>query len=194
MHSNRRGIWFLLSLGGLPVGCFKDEMNGGTGTSATTGGSTTQGSSSEGSGGETTTTAGTETGAITSETGATGSTGPVAETGSSGEPSTGTSGGTSTTGGPPVDEQCKAYAANIVTCLPRYAGAEQYYAMYCAASKIKGLMLDGDACLQALEAYIVCIGTADCAEFDPEGEGACKNASLASVAACPNLYADETTG
>jgi hypothetical protein len=188
MHSNGRGIWFLLSLGGLPIGCFTDQMKGSTGTSATTSSGTTQGASSEGSGGETTT-AGAETGVITSETGATGSTGPVAETGSSEESGT----GTSTTGEPTTDEQCNAYAANIVKCLPRYAEFEAYYAMYCANQKVKGLMLDGDACLQALEAYTVCIGTADCAAFDPEGEGACKDAYMASLAACPNLYADETT-
>jgi len=94
--------------------------------------------------------------------------------------------------GPAPDAQCIAYASRVVECLPRRAPYQQYFSDYCATSKEHGLELDGRAYLAAIEAYIVCVANADCADFqDP---GPCQDASIAAGTACPNLYAETTTG
>lgn len=190
MHPNTRGLAFLLSLGSLPLGCFKDEMSGGSGTSGagTTGTAGTTGADTTGAttGEPTVGLAGTS--AADTTTGETGTSAGDTSTGSSGASSSGEASGSGTTQVDPVDpgDQCLAYAARLAACIPRYAGARPYFAALCEMTKQQGEQLDGQACRDALEAYFVCLATADCAEFDERGLGPCPNQSLQAQVACPN--------
>lgn len=117
--------------------------------------------------------------------------------GGSTSPGTGAAPDTSTTGTPPTSETgsesgvippeptdptCIASAQRFVECNPRYAAYETLYAQQCELYKDYGLRGDGQPCLDALEAYYVCISMAECAAVD-----SCASEWMASVAACPNL-------
>ena len=164
MHTHSRGLAFLLSLGGLPLACTPkgdtDSDDSGS-TSPGTGAAPTTGTTSP-------TTGNDSTGATT------------------GAPDTSTTSETGSESGvippEPTDPTCIASAQRFVECNPRYAAYETLYAQQCELYKDYGLRGDGQPCLDALEAYYVCISTAECAAVD-----SCASEWMASVAACPNL-------
>lgn len=169
MHTHSRGLAFLLSLGGLPLACTPkgdtDSDDGGS-TSPGTGAAPTTGTTSPTTGNDST---GATTGAPdTSTTG----TPPTSETGSE----------SGVIPPEPTDPTCIASAQRFVECNPRYAAYETLYAQQCELYKDYGLRGDGQPCLDALEAYYVCISMAECAAVD-----SCASEWMASVAACPNL-------
>ncbi|MBA3550512.1 MAG: hypothetical protein H0T76_28895 [Nannocystis sp.] len=203
MNPNYRGIAFLLSLGSLPLACSKDkddtDSNTGTGTGTGTGtmGNTGTGTDATDS---TPTTSGT-----TGNTGTTGTTGTSGTTGGTTGPvnTSGTDTQTSATTDtntdgdtdlpPPTDPTCIAYAAHFVECNPRYAMYQESFAQYCEYYKSYGFQVDGQACVNALEAYFVCLSAVDCAEI--ENETACAKESSAVENDCPNLDENvETSG
>lgn len=210
MHPTYRGLAFLLSLGSLPIACNKDDNEtdgtggtGSTGTDAVTPtttslGESTTGGASETSNDATTTTPGTTPGTTPTTdptTGAldTGDTEPAVTTFLTSNTDTGT-GDTGDTDEPPplpepTDPTCLAYAAHITECMPGYAGYRTYVAQYCELYKNYGLRLDGQACLDAFEAYYVCSSMVDCAEL---GEG-CATQMMAAEVACPNVFDEGST-
>ncbi len=80
--------------------------------------------------------------------------------------------------------------------MPRYAMYQMYYAQYCESAKGYGLDSDGPACVDAIEAYFVCLSKTNCADLAQGPEVACPAEVAAIEAACPNLSGGggETSG
>ena len=105
-------------------------------------------------------------------------------TGTTGEPTTGGTSTTdattdTTTGGIDIPPVCQSYAANVAGCINPMEGmdAEQY-----CADALMGAEYFGPDCVQAYEAYLVCLSALACPEFmDPD---ACLAESTALEAAC----------
>ena len=102
-------------------------------------------------------------------------------TGTTGEPTTGgtSTTSTSTTGGIDIPPVCQSYAANVAGCYNPMEGmkAEQY-----CADALMGAEYFGSYCVQAYEAYLVCLSALACPEFmDPD---ACLAESTALEAEC----------
>lgn len=180
MHSNYRGLAFLLSLGSLPIGCNSGDGDDDTGGDTTSPGTApTTGDASDPTTAPTTTTPDATTGSTGgTDTGGT----DTDETGSTTAP-TSDPDPTDTDGPPASDPTCLAYAAKLVECNPRYARYQQQYAQQCENYKQFGFRNDGQMCLDALEALYVCLSMADCAE-----RGACAAENMAiGAGACPSL-------
>jgi len=102
-------------------------------------------------------------------------------TGTTGEPTTGgtSTTSTSTTGGIDIPPVCQSYAANVAG---RYNPMEGMKAEQYCADALMGAEYFGSYCVQAYEAYLVCLSALACPEFmDPD---ACLAESTALEAEC----------
>jgi hypothetical protein len=202
MHTNYRGLALLLSIGSLPIACTKEPndtagddsttgsttSNSTTGTTGTTGTDTTDPTGTPdptSTGGTTTTTMGqTDTTATTTE--------PQATTFLTSESETADTGfETGDTGLPPAtDPNCIAFGKHMAECIPRLAEYAEYLAQDCEYSKMSG-MVDGPDCVEAMDAFFVCLTMADCADLK-ENTGACQKEQDAMDAACPGFDDSDT--
>lgn len=194
MHPPYRGLAFLLSVGSLPIACGKDNEESDTkSTTTTTGdGESTTGGTTTSMTGSTTVTPTTGGSGSASETGTTDTPGTD---GSQGFITTATSSGTTgDTGGPPpvTDPTCIAYGAHIVECFPRYAGYRQEIGGYCEYYKMYGLMADGQACADAIDALFVCLSELPCAELGMDT--ACAKETATVTQDCPSTGGSSSTG
>lgn len=184
MHPNYRGLAFLMSLGSLPIACARDDNESDTTTAATDPTANT-GTATGTDATDPTATAPTTT---TPDDTTTGPTGGMDDTTSVTtfvtDPTTTTDG--TTDGQPPAtDPTCIAYAAHIVECIPRNARYEDYIAQQCQTYKGYGFRADGQPCLDAFEAFYVCITNTDCAVLD--SPDTCLTEDMQIMEKCPTL-------
>ena len=180
--------WFglqrgLVAVGLLAVvpGCPADDKDKTTESNSTDPGST---GASDGTGtgttGGTTGDPPTGTGSGSATDSGTGTTGePTTGGTSTTDATTGTSTTDTTTGGIDIPPVCQSYAANVAGCYNPMEGmkAEQY-----CADALMGAEYFGPDCVQAYEAYLVCLSALACPEFmDPD---ACLAESTALEAEC----------
>jgi hypothetical protein len=204
MQTNYRGLAFLLSIGSLPLACNPKETNETEGDDSTTTASTTPSGTtgtdatdptqaSDPTSASGTSTSGTPTtgepttgqSTITTSPSDTSTTEPQDPTFLTSESETADTG--EDTGPPPAsDPACLAYAAHIVECIPRYADYQEYIAQNCEYTKMYA-RTDGADCLQAIDAFYVCISMVDCAELMKEEPTACPKEQAVAEMACPSL-------
>jgi hypothetical protein len=194
MHTNSRGLALLLSLGSLPIACNKDDNDTaaddsttGSTTSNTTTGSTGTSSDTTDS---TPTSDPTSTGTTTTTMGQTDTTatttGPQSTTFVTSDSETADTGFETDTGAPAAtDPVCIAYGNHLGECVPRDAAYANYLALDCEFIKMSG-MIDGPACVKALDAFYVCVSMADCAEFQGDSFP-CGKEEDDAVEVCPSL-------
>ncbi len=164
MSPDRRGLAFLLSIGGLPIACAPENDKIPDDEDATT------------------------------STGGTGtSTTDAVTTSATGFLSTGETYGSYGTTGPPVPPPppeapaCIAYYNTLRTCFPDerpYYAA--YYAAYCDMLLVAALRADGQPCADAIAAHFTCLSELSCALFFGDAPQ-CVEESDAADAACPML-------
>lgn len=202
MHPTYRGLAFLLSLGSLPIACNKDSdeptgdtKTGGPGTDGSSGGDTTGTTTSTPTGTGTTAGEGTSTsGEADTSTGGTDSS--ATEPAVTGFITTHTDTGNTDESGdppppPPENPICQAYLDHLNECYPRYARYNAYYAAYCDMYLQYGRR-DGQACVDAMEAYFACFNAIPCGMLGPDS---CQTEFDAIPDACPSFGGGgETTG
>ncbi|MDC0669787.1 hypothetical protein [Nannocystis radixulma] len=160
-----RNLTFLMSLGGLSLGCpAKEETTTDATTDATDPNAPTMG--------------GTTDGASETDTGMSDTTSTEPTTSSTTEGATG--------GAEPDYPLCKQYAERYVECDPEAASYFDYLLMDCNMFWAKGEE-DGPACLTALEEFMTCVLNLDCRQFNGHEEQ-CVTESDAATMACPTAY------
>ncbi len=178
MDSSYKHLAFLLSLGGLPLGCVGDDTSTTSDTGTTT--ATTSTTGSTGSDGTDATTGGTDTtGGSATESGTDSTTATAGTTaGTAGTTTNETTGETSmgTTGGGSV---CEEFATFYVSC-DAVDSYEETLA-YCT-QLLENMAMYGDECLSAAESYFQCQSELTCREYE-EGLG-CEEAYAALASLC----------
>ena len=98
---------------------------------------------------------------------------------------------TEDTGLPPAtDPKCIAFGKHLAECIPRLSEYAEYLAQDCEYSKMSG-MVDGPACVEAMDAFFVCLTMADCADL--KGSiNVCQKEQDAMDAACPGFDDTDT--
>ncbi len=186
MQPNYRGLAFLLSIGSLPLGC-----NNKNDTDTDGGSSTTAGTDPAATGTDTTT-ATDPTQSTSSDPTTTGASATSqGDTGTDTQPTT--AGDTGTDTGPtPTDPICIAYGEHYAGCFPPRDGVyADVLANNCEYLKSYG-MVDGQACVDALDAFFVCLTMTDCAEIMSEDSTACMQEDTNLLTACPTLTGGDT--
>ena len=192
MHSNYRGLAFLLSIGGLPLACSKDDTDTESGDSTSPPATNTANATTTGTDAIDPTPTSDPTDAATTTTGATDpgmtsvTTSQVTDTGDTGDT------GDTETLPPATDPTCIGYAAHVVECDPLYVRYQEYIAQKCEYYKAYALKTDGQPCADAFDAHYVCLSTVECAEL--MDESACGAQKQAIDDACPSFTGDETGG
>ncbi len=176
MDSSYRHLAFLLSLGGVPLGCVGDDTSTTSDTGTTT--ATTSTTGSTGSEGTDATTGGTDptTGGSATESGTDSTTAMTGTTaGTTTDETTGET-STSTTGGGSV---CEEFATFYVDCDPESTYEEAL--AYCT-DLLGELATYGDECVSAAESYFQCQSGLTCREYS-EGLG-CEETYAALASLC----------
>ncbi|MBZ5708132.1 hypothetical protein [Nannocystis pusilla] len=163
-----RNLTFLMSLGGLSLGCPPKEETTTDATTDPTTGATDSNAPTMG---------GTD-GASETDTG-------MSDTTSAEPTSSSTTEGT-TGAAEPDYPLCKQLAERYVECDPEAASYFDYLLMDCNMFWAKGEE-DGPTCLTALEELMTCILNLDCRQFNGDEEQ-CATESDAATMACPTAY------
>ena len=163
MSPDRRGLAFLLSIGGLPIACAPENEKIPDDEDATTS---------------------TSGGASTTDAVTTSATGFL----SMGETSASDTTGPPLPPPPPEAAACIAYYNLLLTCFPNerpYYAA--YYAAYCDMALVAGLRADGQLCADAIAAVFTCLSELSCAQFFGDLPQ-CVEETEAASAACPTTF------
>lgn len=198
MHTNSRGLALLLSLGSLPIACNKDDNDTASDSTTDSASNTTSSASTGSTGTDPTPTSdptSTGTGTTTTTMGQTDTTATTTEpqptTFVTNDSDTNDTGFETDTGAPAAtDPVCIAYGNHLGECVPRDAAYANYFALDCEFIKMSG-MIDGPACMKALDAFYVCVSMADCAEFQDDSFPCGKEEDDAGEL-CPSLGAGST--
>lgn len=198
MHPHYRGVALLLSLGSLPVACGDkgDDTGGSTGNGPDPGtdpsGTTVSVDPTTGPDGTSTSTSSTSTSSSTTED-PSGTTVEATTFLTNNSTTTPTTEDTEDTGPPqfppPRNPVCQSFLEHYAECFPRYRDYASYAGYACDQYIMYGMMADGQACADAIEAMFACFSTLAC-DAGPDG---CSAQEMAVETACPSFGGSETS-